>query len=67
MLLGERQAAIYRRMGPMSRPPIRSGQWSQTTTGISQLADRLSTFIHRLEANATLHSASTHLPSIHRS
>ena len=28
-------------MGPMSRPLTRSGQWSQTTTGISQPAARL--------------------------
>ena len=41
-LLGERQTEKYRRMGPLSRPLIRSGQWSQTTTGISQPAARLS-------------------------
>ena len=29
-------------MGPLSRPLARSGQWSQTTTGISQPAARLS-------------------------
>jgi len=43
VLSGERQAEKYRRMGPMSRPLIRSGQWSQTTTGISQPAARLNT------------------------
>jgi len=43
VLSGERQAEKYRRMGPMSRPLIRSGQWSQTTTGISQPAARLYT------------------------
>ena len=32
----------YRRMGPTSRPLTRSGQWSQTTTSISQPAARLS-------------------------
>ena len=46
-LLGERKDESYRRMGPLSRPLIRSGhlirsgQWSQTTSGISQPADRL--------------------------
>jgi len=39
--LGERQAENYRRMGPLSRPLTSSGQWSQTTTGISQPAARL--------------------------
>ena len=29
------------RMGPMSRPLTRTGQWSQTTTFISQPAARL--------------------------
>jgi len=28
-------------MGPSSRPTIRSGQWSQTTTGTGQPAVRL--------------------------
>ena len=42
MRLGGRQAEKYRRMGPLSRPLTRSGQWSQTTTGISQSAARLS-------------------------
>jgi len=28
-------------MGPLSRPLIRSGQWSQTTTVIPQLAARI--------------------------
>ena len=28
-------------MGPLSRPLIRSGQWSQTTAGILQPAARL--------------------------
>jgi len=41
-LFSERQAEKYRRMGPLSRPMTRSGQWSQTTTGISQPAARLS-------------------------
>jgi len=40
--LGERQHQKYRRMGPLSRPLIRSGQWSKTTTAISQPAARLS-------------------------
>ena len=31
-------------MGPLSRPLIRSGQGSQTTTGISQPVARLSVF-----------------------
>ena len=35
-----RQSAIYCRMGQISRPWIRLGQWSQTTVGISQHADR---------------------------
>jgi len=32
-------------MGPLSRPLTYSGQWSQTTTGISQAAARLSIHI----------------------
>ncbi len=38
---GERQDHCYRRMGPLSRPFVRSGQWSQTTAGMFQPADRL--------------------------
>ena len=41
--LGERQSQNYRRMGPMSRPFVRSGQWSQNTAGMFQPAARLST------------------------
>jgi len=41
VLLGDRQNEKYRRMGPMSRPLAHSGQWSQTTTGITQPAARL--------------------------
>jgi len=39
-LLHERQNEKYRRMGPLSRPLMRPGQWSQNTTGISQPAAR---------------------------
>ena len=38
--IGERQIGNYLRMGPMSRPSIGSGQWSQTTTGIFHSAAR---------------------------
>ncbi len=37
-----RPSLYYRRMGPLSRPFVRSGQWSQTTAGMFQPAARLS-------------------------
>jgi len=40
--LGDRPNEKYRRIGSMSRPLIRSGQWSQTNAGISQSAFLLS-------------------------
>ena len=43
MILGDRQTQLYRRMGPLSRPSIRSGQWSQTTIGSFHPAARLTT------------------------
>ncbi len=39
--LGDWQNEKYRRMGQWSRPLMRSGLWSQTTTGIRQPAARL--------------------------
>ena len=51
-VLGDRQNKTYRRLGPMSRPLIRSGQWSQTTT---RLACRLNHHPARL-ANKPLRS-----------
>ncbi len=39
--LGVWKAQRYRRMGPLSRPFIRSGRWSQTTTVSSKVSPRL--------------------------
>jgi len=45
---GDRQNEKDRRIGPLSRPLIRSGQRSQTTTGILQHVDRLSADTSRI-------------------